>query len=380
MKKQVTFLLALALLLTACGRGGFGGVAATMHLKRAEGTVGVSDGEGQSVEPKENLGLYSGYGVDTREESYAWIDLDEAKVAKLDQESKIEITKDDKNLEIKILSGSLFFNVVEPLEDDETMDIHTSSMVVGVRGTCGWVALSEDATTLTVCLLEGKVECSNGDTTATVSAGERGTIPATGEITVSPLFAVQVPAFVKVELEGDDTLAEVVEAASGIDVLAPVPDSMRLRDQYAYSRMLNYNSAAFAPDNRDTLLQEYGYASDDQGRIGKRISYDKDGNEVGVSEYVYNDMGTLSNIKVGGRVFVTVTEDAADHRTMEYSSGLKQIYYYDEQGRLVEYQNYLNGEPTTVFRATYDAEGKLVQEDCYRSDGQIMSYCLYEYD
>ena len=72
MKKPFTRLTALALplalLLTSCG----GGTAtASMHLRKTEGTVGVSDGEGKDVAPRETPGLYSGYGVETQAESYA---------------------------------------------------------------------------------------------------------------------------------------------------------------------------------------------------------------------------------------------------------------------------------------------------------------------
>ena len=127
MKKTTTRLtvlaLSLALLLTSCG----GGASATsMHLRKTEGTVGVSDGEGKDVTPQENLGLYSGYGVETQAESYAWIDLDKVKLTKLDAGSEVEIAKESKKLEINVVSGSLFFNVTEPLDDDETMNIVTS--------------------------------------------------------------------------------------------------------------------------------------------------------------------------------------------------------------------------------------------------------------
>ena len=127
MKKTTTRLtvlaLSLALLLTSCG----GGASATsMHLRKTEGTVGVSDGEGKDVTPQENLGLYSGYGVETQAESYARIDLDEVKLTKLDAGSEVEIAKESKKLEINVVSGSLFFNVTEPLDDDETMNIVTS--------------------------------------------------------------------------------------------------------------------------------------------------------------------------------------------------------------------------------------------------------------
>ena len=47
-------------LLTACA--GEETPAAAMHLRRAQGTVSVSDGDGKDVPLLDNLGLYSGYG------------------------------------------------------------------------------------------------------------------------------------------------------------------------------------------------------------------------------------------------------------------------------------------------------------------------------
>ena len=376
MKKQVSFLLALVLLLTSCGSGS-GTSAATMHLRRAEGTVSVSDGEGKNVEPRENLGLYSGYGVDTKNESYAWIDLDEVKLSKLDQNSQAAIKKEDKHLEIEVLSGAVFFNVTEPLADDETMNIRTSTMMLGIRGTCGWVALSEDKGTLTVGLLEGKVECSNGETTAVVSAGEKGTIPASGEINVTPLTAAQVPAFVKAELEEDSTLAETVKASSGLDVLAPI-DPMRLRDMYTYSRALQYNADG-------ALIGETECFPDEQGRIGRdvsRISNPATGMErTDEATYVYNDEGTLQTIEFSNAVFYTITENTADHRKkVRGDMDMEYIEYYDEQGREIRQEHFIQGGLNSNTTFTYDTEGKLIRAEQYTASGALNSYSLYEYD
>ena len=150
------FLLALSLLLSLAACSGRVAAASAMHLRRTEGTVSVSNGEGKSLPPLDNLGLYSGYGVGTGSASYAWIDLDDVKLTKLDQNSEISIQKEGKALNIELKSGSLFFNVTEPLEDDETMNIRTSTMLVGIRGTSGWV--EAQGSTSRVYLLEGKVE------------------------------------------------------------------------------------------------------------------------------------------------------------------------------------------------------------------------------
>ena len=158
MKKKLLAMLLAAVMaagllpLSACSGGTS---AATMHLRRTEGTVSVSNGDGKDVPALDNLGLYSGYGVNTRSASYAWIDLDDVKLTKLDQNSEISIEQDGKKLDIQLKSGSLFFNVTEPLADDETMNIRTSTMLVGIRGTSGWV--EERGGLSRVYLLEGKV-------------------------------------------------------------------------------------------------------------------------------------------------------------------------------------------------------------------------------
>ncbi|MCI8694539.1 MAG: FecR domain-containing protein [Lachnospiraceae bacterium] len=211
MKKTTTRLtalaLSLALLLTSCG----GGASATsMHLRKTEGTVGVSDGEGKDVTPQENLGLYSGYGVETQAESYAWIDLDKVKLTKLDAGSEVEIAKESKKLEINVVSGSLFFNVTEPLDDDETMNIVTSTMTIGVRGTCGWVGNN------TAALLEGTVSVTAGDQEVTINAGEMVVLTKEGELKVREFTYDFVPGFVVREILDDDDLKQAVLDASGI--------------------------------------------------------------------------------------------------------------------------------------------------------------------
>lgn len=192
-KKMLSLALALAMCLGLISCGG-GASAATMHLRKTEGTVGVSDGDGKEVETREELGLYSGYGVDTSSESYAWIDLDDVKLTKMDENSEIAISKEGKKLELEVKAGSLFFNVTEPLADDETMNIRTSTMVVGIRGTCGWV--TQD----TAALLEGTVEVTAGEQSVTVTAGELAFLTEDGELEVRQLYAEDVPAFVAAEI------------------------------------------------------------------------------------------------------------------------------------------------------------------------------------
>ena len=361
-------LLAASLLLSlaACSNQA---KATTMHLKRTEGTVAVSDDAGEDVPLLEDLGLYSGYGVGTRPASFAWINLDDVKLTKMDEASEIAIQKEDKLLEIEVKSGSLFFNVTQPLEEDETMNIRTSTMLVGIRGTCGWV--TED----TAALLEGTVSVTAGDQSVTVTAGEMAVLTAEETLEVKPLTAAQVPVFVKAELEEDDALAEAVLDGSDVDPLAPV-DPMRLRDMYTYSKSLNYNA------NGD-LTVEQTFFPDELGRIGKMVV--QDGSET-VCEYIYNDAGTLSQtVRSDGTVLRIVTEDTADHRKMTSPDhpNREYVYYYDEQGRTVRAEYFGENNHNAYYTYLYDTEGKLVRVDNYYEGDPPDSpsyYTLYEYD
>lgn len=195
-------LLILVMLLSAsCGRNR----ATTMKLIKTDGEVGVENEKGKSVDLIDNLGLYSGYGIDTQTKSFAWIDLDDTKLTKMDEKSDVGIKKDGKKLELVVNSGGLFFNVKKPLEDDESMDIRTSTTICGIRGTCGWV--ESQGYTSYVGLLDGEVECSvtvdGKEETVRVNAKEILIVKKDGDnvtYEVRELTYKDVPEFVQVEI------------------------------------------------------------------------------------------------------------------------------------------------------------------------------------
>ena len=207
-------LLSLVLPLAACG-GQPAALAASMHLKKTEGSVDVADGAGNALAPAENLSLYSGYTVATQTESYAWINLDAVKLAKMDAESAIEIVK------------------------DETMEISTSSLLVGIRGTCGWVTQN------TAALLEGTVSVTAAEQTVTVNAGEMAVLTEAGALEVKPFSAAAVPAFVRTEVLADTELAAEVLEAAGMDLSQTEPETPR------------YAEAIIAADLDEVLYTEW---------------------------------------------------------------------------------------------------------------------------
>ena len=223
LKRILSLALAACLLLSCAACGGEGEArAASMWLVKTEGTVSVTDGEGGDVSLLDRLGLFSGYGVATQAASFGWIDLDDTKLTKMDENSGVTVQKDGKHLELTVDRGSLFFNVTRPLGNDESFEIRSSTMVTAIRGTCGWVEVP-DPDHMNVYILEGTVECSVGDVTESVTAGEKAflsRVDGEGAIVKAAFDRTNVPDFVAVEAAGDGDLKNAILDASGVDVSA----------------------------------------------------------------------------------------------------------------------------------------------------------------
>lgn len=222
--------------------------AATMQLTKTEGTVKISSGSMKNVPLVDNMRLYNGYQLDTREKSYAWIRLDRVKLAKLDAASRTSIRKKGKKLEILLDSGNLFFNITEPLKDDESLFIRTSTLAVGIRGTSGWVEI-KDEQNVVLSILEGSVEITVTDP---VSGESRTDTVSGGETVLCKLYDPKkegekcdirrdtfdqdgIPGFVLKEVAEDAALAEKTFQGSGLDLrnLSKETVETRLREDEA---------------------------------------------------------------------------------------------------------------------------------------------------
>ncbi len=140
--------------------------ATTMRVLRLEGVVNLQEG-GSFKTVKENLRLKSGNALDTATDSLVSIGLDDVKIVTLDQLSRAEFNQQGKYLNLELTKGSLFFEVDKPLADDETFEIETSTMIVGIRGTSGWVSVEGGIESLIIT--DGHVHVI-------------GTNPVTGEV------------------------------------------------------------------------------------------------------------------------------------------------------------------------------------------------------
>ena len=216
----------LALMPAGCGKPLR---ATTMRLEKTEGTVRLTNQNGKKRTLKEDIRFTNGDILRTREESYAGVSLDDTKAVMLDEESRAEFYqgKDEDWIEIDLVEGELFFNVEEKLSEDEEFEIHTSTMVMGIRGTSGHVRTQESGEdTLTVT--DGTVHVTaavpdSEDTMETdVSAGSQlRVIPAdiapSGhiEMEVRVISPEELPALALRAISEDEDLLDRVSSETG---------------------------------------------------------------------------------------------------------------------------------------------------------------------
>ena len=133
-KKLLAVLMTLAMIVSLLPATAFAAnnTATTMRLAKTQGTVTVTNATGKNVSQSENMKLYNGYKIKTGAKSYAWISLDDTKVAKLDANSAMEVQKSGQKLTLYLSSGNLFFNVKDPLPKGENFHIKTSTMTTGI--------------------------------------------------------------------------------------------------------------------------------------------------------------------------------------------------------------------------------------------------------
>ena len=230
MKRICSFLLTvvLAFALPLDALSSETATATDMRLEAAEGTVRLSNAGGKTLSVRNGMKLYSGYSLATEAESYAYVSLDSTKAVKLDAGSQAQISKEGTALEIRLTAGKLFFNVTRPLADDETMEIQTSTMVTGIRGTSGYVCVFDDQTAQLV-LLDGAVTASPADgvavsgaaKTGEVIAGEAATFTRTEDgwnMEVRSLEGEDIPGFVAQEIKNSPELQRRIEEATDLDV------------------------------------------------------------------------------------------------------------------------------------------------------------------
>ncbi len=157
--------------------------ATTLRLAKTEGTVDLSNKNGSSMSILQGMQLHSGNTLKTHENSYAYFNLDDTKALKMDEVSNAEVVQQGNFYEVMLKSGELIFDVSQPLNDGETFNIRTSTMVTGIRGTCAIVRVVDDFTTELI-LLEGKLSVTAVDPITGIEREYELTAPVKATISV----------------------------------------------------------------------------------------------------------------------------------------------------------------------------------------------------
>ena len=94
--------------------------ASTMRLLRIVGEVTLEDGKKKKT-IVDNLRLSDGNALSTATESLASVGLDETKIISVEENSRAEFYQKGKKLELILTQGRLFFDVQQPLAENESL-------------------------------------------------------------------------------------------------------------------------------------------------------------------------------------------------------------------------------------------------------------------
>ena len=109
--------------------------ATSMRLSHYEGEVEILDAEGQSRFIMENARFNSGETLTTGEESVASVELEEQRIVTLDEQTSVGFVQEGDSMTMNLKDGTLLLDVERKLDDNESLDIQTSNMTIGIRGT-----------------------------------------------------------------------------------------------------------------------------------------------------------------------------------------------------------------------------------------------------
>ena len=289
--------------------------ATTMRLLKYEGTVEIEDASGESSLVMENIRFNSGDSLHTGADGYASVGLDSTKIVSLDSNTSVGFTKGAGAMQMNLTDGTLFLDVQKKLDENETLDIKTSNMTVGIRGTIIFMSdqpqeddASKRVTNLGV--LEGTAEVryqdENGSKrTEQVSAGnkvelqysetdaDKGSKPE-----ISPLTDDDISLFIHEEISNSDDLTRRIEEANGLpsetaESSYPANGSWTWNDTVTFvaqSASKLYDGQALTRPG-DVLV--YGLPADFTARVaavGQRTDAGSSPNVIG-SYAIYNSKG-----------------------------------------------------------------------------------------
>jgi len=192
MKKFAFLILTLVLILgsaiPAFAAAKSQGSAAAVKLEKYTGTVTITNASGKEVTAREGLRLYSGYTVKTGKNSSAYISLDSTKALMQESSSKLSFKKSGSKIDVMLESGTVVSDISAPLKKEESLDIHTTNMVTGIRGTFVEVSYSGAQGATSINMMHGGTNNFNKFNEKNVFIGEgHGLTIGGGAANVTPI-------------------------------------------------------------------------------------------------------------------------------------------------------------------------------------------------
>ena len=197
--------------------------AGAMRLLRYDGDVEILNPEGVPRFVMENVRFDSGEAMHTGESSSASVGLDDTKIVTLDANTKVQFIQEDSHIRLNLTEGAIFVDVSEKLDENESFDIQTTTMTVGIRGTLIYVKQGTGAETAvtapvtTIGVLEGAGRIDYQDNSGTRRVID---LPAGNKVTLTDAAEGQaVPAPVVTELVASDIAGFVADTVRASDTL-----------------------------------------------------------------------------------------------------------------------------------------------------------------
>ena len=188
----------------------------TIRLETYSGTVTVSSGSGKEISVSEKMRVFDGYTVKTSNESEAYLSLDDTKAVKLGENTEIIIKKSWFSNKVVVISGELFFNVTKPLETNESLDISTSTMSMGIRGTSGTVSVKELKSDIQ--LYTGKVDVKGNGKNVRLTPGRKAVFDKDLSVDKLSENGEDIPSMALREIIKDKELLKEIENNTELNV------------------------------------------------------------------------------------------------------------------------------------------------------------------
>ncbi len=109
--------------------------ATSMKLTSTEGSVTISNGLGKKIKTFAGMNLNNGYHIVTEAKSLARLNLDDAKLATVDEYSDVDIAKKGSDLELHLHAGDVLVAVNQKMSSQQSFKIRSANVVMGITGT-----------------------------------------------------------------------------------------------------------------------------------------------------------------------------------------------------------------------------------------------------